>query len=212
MSALMSLSRGIDRTTAFVGRAVSWLVLVAVLVSAGNAVLRKTFDVSSNAWLELQWYLFGAVFMLAAAWTLQKNEHVRVDIVSGLLSRKARNWIDFIGHLLMLLPLTLLMLWLLVPYVLRSYEGQEYSPNAGGLIVWPAKALLLAGFLLLLLQAISELIKRGSVLFFGMEDTTPLHANHPTSEEMAEAAPTPEEMERISAGDLPGDTDLRAGR
>lgn len=184
MRSLLALSRAIDRFNASIGKSVSWLVLAAVLVSAVNAVVRKAFDVSSNAWLELQWYLFGAVFMLAAAWTLQKNEHVRVDILSGFFSRRVRNWIDLLGHLVVLLPFTILMLKLLIPYVLHSYESQEYSPNAGGLILWPAKALLLAGFLLLFLQAVSEIIKRASVVFFDMEDTTPLHRNHPSMEDV----------------------------
>ncbi|MGN6550857.1 MAG: TRAP transporter small permease subunit [Pararhizobium sp.] len=184
MQALMGLSRSIDRLTAFVGKSVAWLVLVAVLVSAVNAVVRKAFDISSNAWLELQWYLFGAVFMLAAAWTLQKNEHVRVDILSNLMSRRARNWIDFLGHLLVLLPFSGLMLWLLVPYVLRSFDSGEYSPNAGGLIVWPAKGLLLAGFALLFLQGISELIKKAAVLFAGADDPTPHHSSPPAVEAM----------------------------
>lgn len=184
MQALLGLSRSIDRLTAFVGKSVAWLVLVAVLVSAVNAVVRKAFDISSNAWLELQWYLFGAVFMLAAAWTLQKNEHVRVDILSNLMSRRARNWIDFLGHLLVLLPFSGLMLWLLVPYVLRSFDSGEYSPNAGGLIVWPAKALLLAGFALLFLQGISELIKKAAVLFAGVDDLTPHHSAPPAVEAM----------------------------
>lgn len=184
MNLLLGLSRSIDRLTAFIGKAVSWLVLAAVLVSAANAVIRKAFDMSSNAWLELQWYLFGAVFMLAAAWTLQKNEHVRIDIVSNQLSQKARNWIDFLGHLLVLLPFSGLMIWLLVPYVMRSYETGEMSGNAGGLIIWPAKALLLVGFAFLFLQGISELIKKAGVIFFGIEDRTPQHSSHPTAEEM----------------------------
>ncbi|MBP0616512.1 TRAP transporter small permease subunit [Jiella mangrovi] len=190
MSALMSFARGIDKVTTFVGRSVAWLVLVVVIVSAGNAVIRKVFDISSNAWLELQWYLFGAIFMLAAAWTLQRNEHIRVDIVSNALSKRTRDWIDFIGHIVILLPFAGLMVWLLFPYALRSYEIQEYSPNAGGLIVWPAKALLLAGFVLLLFQGISELIKRGAVLFAGYPDETPTGASHAAeASELAALAP-----------------------
>ncbi|TFF21984.1 TRAP transporter small permease subunit [Jiella endophytica] len=190
MSALMSFARGIDRVTAFVGRGVAWLVLVVVLVSAGNAVIRKVFDISSNAWLELQWYLFGAIFMLAAAWTLQRNEHIRVDIVSNMLSKRTRDWIDLIGHLVILLPFTVVMVWLLAPYVLHSFEIGEYSPNAGGLIIWPAKALLLAGFLLLLFQGISELIKRAAVLFAGYPDETPAGVAHAAeASELAALAP-----------------------
>ncbi|WP_102958680.1 TRAP transporter small permease subunit [Mangrovicella endophytica] len=202
MSALLSLSRVIDSVTTFVGRAVSWLVLVAVLVSAGNAVIRKIFDMSSNAWLELQWYLFGAVFMLAAAWTLLKNEHIRVDIISSMLSKRTRDWIDFIGHLVVLIPFTLLMIWLLIPYVSLSYRSGEHSPNAGGLLVWPAKALLLAGFALLLAQALSELIKRAGVLFAGMDDPTPQHQSHPTAEEMETTAPAGPADASASRGEI----------
>ena len=189
MSALLSFSRGVDRVTTFIGRGVAWLVLLVVLVSAGNAVIRKIFDISSNAWLELQWYLFGAIFMLAAAWTLLRNEHIRVDIVSNALSKRTRDWIDFIGHIVALLPFTGLMIYLLFPYVIQSFERQEYSPNAGGLILWPAKALLLAGFVLLFLQGLSELIKRGAVLFAGMEDTTPMASSHAEAPELAAIAP-----------------------
>src|SRR5919107_3725821 len=137
VSALLVLSALIDRTNVFIGKVVSWLVLVAVLVSAGNAVIRKAFDMSSNAWLELQWYLFGAVFMIAAAYTLQRNEHIRIDIVSGNLSKRTRDWIDLAGHLFFLMPFILLMLWLLVPYVMRSVRSQEMSGSASGLIIWP---------------------------------------------------------------------------
>lgn len=192
MSALMSFARAIDGLTAFVGRAVAWLVLVVVLVSAGNAVIRKVFDLSSNAWLELQWYLFGAIFMLAAAWTLQRNEHIRVDIVSNALSKRTRDWIDFIGHIVILLPFAALMVWLLWPYVLQSFTSGERSGNAGGLIIWPAKALLLAGFLLLLLQGVSELIKRGAVLFAGYPDETPQGVSH-AAEAMELSALAPDE-------------------
>ena len=183
MAFLLRVSSLVDLVTRFVGRAVAWLILVAVLVSAGNATVRKAFDMSSNAWLELQWYLFGAVFLLASAYTLQKNEHIRIDIVSGNLSKRTRDWIDLAGHTLMLLPLVLLMLWLLVPYVRLSVRNQEMSANAGGLIIWPAKALILAGFALLFLQAISEIIKRVAVLTGRIEDPTPQHAAHPAVED-----------------------------
>ncbi len=193
MRALIAFSRAIDGTTTLVGRASAWLILLMVLISAGNAVVRKAFNISSNGWLEIQWYLFGAVFMLAAAWTLLRNEHIRVDIVSGMLAKRTRDWIDFLGHVLFLLPFTTLMIWLLIPYVGLSYRSGEYSPNAGGLIVWPAKALLLAGFVLLFAQGLSELIKRAAVLFFAYPDDTPLHQNHPAADDMpAPSAPEPE--------------------
>lgn len=160
MRGLLALSRGIDAVTVFVGRWVCWLVLVAVLISAGNAVARKTLSISSNAWLELQWYLFAAVFMLAAAYTLRRNEHVRVDIVSNLLTVRARSWIDVVGHLFFLLPMAGLMVYQLLPWTIEGIRSGEVSPNAGGLVLWPARFLVLAGFVLLLIQAVSELIKR----------------------------------------------------
>lgn len=164
MGALLFVSRGIDAVTALVGRWVYWLILAAVLVSAGNAVSRKLFNISSNAWLELQWYLFTAVFMLAAAYTLQRNEHIRIDIISNLLSKRARNWIDVIGHCLFLLPMTIVMIYQLVPWVLGGIQSGEMSANAGGLVIWPARLVVLAGFVLLFFQGISELIKRIAVM------------------------------------------------
>jgi TRAP-type mannitol/chloroaromatic compound transport system permease small subunit len=183
LSALLRVSSAIDWVCRVVGRSVSWLVLAAVLVSAGNAIIRKAFDMGSNAWLELQWYLFGAVFLLAAAFTLQRNEHIRIDIVSGRFSKRTRDWMDLLGHLLFLMPFVLLMLWLLIPYVRNSVRIQEVSSNAGGLIVWPAKAMILAGFVLLFLQGISEVIKRVAVLTRVIEEPTPQHHAHPAVED-----------------------------
>jgi TRAP-type mannitol/chloroaromatic compound transport system permease small subunit len=170
MNALLALSRVIDAVTAFVGHHVRWLILAAIAVSAGNAILRKAFDISSNAWLELQWLLFGAAFMLAAAYTLQRNAHVRIDIVSSRLSRRARNVIDLLGHLLFLAPVSLILLWLAVPYFLESHVSGEVSSNAGGLPVWPAKLMIAAGAALLALQMLSEVIKRGAVLMGRLPD------------------------------------------
>ncbi|WP_138469202.1 TRAP transporter small permease subunit [Poseidonocella sp. HB161398] len=164
MELLIRLSRGIDRVTAWIGRGISWLILAAVVVSAANAVIRKAFDLSSNAWLELQWYLFGAVFMLAAAWALQKNEHVRIDVVSAHLSQRTRLWIDLFCHILFLTPFAVLMTWLSWPFFLRSWTTGEYSMNAGGLILWPAKFLVLAGFAVLVCQAVSEIVKTVAML------------------------------------------------
>jgi TRAP-type mannitol/chloroaromatic compound transport system permease small subunit len=164
MGSLLALSRLIDRINEFVGRNVSWLVLAAVLISAGNATIRKMFDMSSNAWLEVQWYLFGAVFMLAAGYTLRKNEHVRIDVVAGNLSKRTRDWIDLFGHFLFLLPFCIMMTYLAWPFFWRSFSSGEMSSNAGGLIIWPAKLSILIGFVLLTAQAISEIIKRIAVL------------------------------------------------
>ncbi len=164
MSALLSVSRLIDRTNGFIGRAFAWLLLVAVVVSAGNAVIRKAVNLSSNSWLELQWYLFGAVFMLCAAWTLRENEHVRVDVLSASLSPRTRVRIDLIGHLLFLLPFAGMMVYLSWPFFVSSYVSGEQSSNAGGLVRWPAKLWVLIGFVLLFAQGISEIIKRSAML------------------------------------------------
>jgi TRAP-type mannitol/chloroaromatic compound transport system permease small subunit len=164
MRGLLALSRGIDTINQFIGYHIRWLILVAVVVSAANAVIRKAFDTSSNAWLELQWYLFGMVFLLAAAYVLQKNAHVRIDALSQHFSERVRNWIDLLGHIFFLLPLCLLMVWLGVPYFWEALRNGEMSQNAGGLIVWPSKLFVLAGFALLLAQAVSEIIKRWAVI------------------------------------------------
>jgi TRAP-type mannitol/chloroaromatic compound transport system permease small subunit len=174
---LLALSRAIDLITGMIGYHIRWLILVAVLVSAINAVIRKAFDISSNAWLELQWYCFGAVFMLAAAYALQNNAHVRIDVVSSRLSKRTRDWIDLICHIFFLLPLTLVMIWLGWPFFWEAYRDGEISANAGGLIVWPAKLFVLAGFVLLFLQAISEIVKRVAVLT-GDLDETPKGVGH----------------------------------
>lgn len=182
MEGLLALSRGIDRLNEFIGKWVSWLILVSILVSAGNAIIRKLFDVSSNAWLELQWYLFGAAFMLAAAYTLKQNEHIRIDIVYGMWSRRVQHWIDLIGHLFFLMPFVLLMVYMFVPYTLHSFRSGEVSTNAGGLIIWPAKAILLVGFFLLALQGVSEIIKKIAIMRGEMDDPNPFVSVHEQAE------------------------------
>ena len=156
----MSLSRLIDSFNGKIAEAVSWALLVAVIICAGNALMRYIFNYSSNAWLEIQWYLYAAMFMLASAYTLRRDEHVRIDVIVGRLSKRTQVWIDLLGFLIFLLPICLLILWYGVPYALISIESGEMSSNAGGLIVWPAKILLPLGFALIILQAISEIIKR----------------------------------------------------
>ena len=164
MEGLLKLSRGIDAVNRKIGKVLSWLILIVVIVSATNATVRKLFDTSSNAWLELQWVLFGAIFLLCSPWTLLSNEHIRIDIVNGMLPKRWRDRIDVIGHLFFLLPLTIVMIVTSVPFFLRSFRLNEQSMNAGGLPQWPAKSLILIGFVLLFLQGISELIKRIAVM------------------------------------------------
>ena len=187
MAGLLALSRTIDRINEFIGRWVSWLILLAILVSAGNAVIRKAFDTSSNAWLELQWYLFGAAFMLAAAYTLRQNDHIRIDIVYGMFSRRVQHRIDLFGHLFFLMPFVVLMVIYFVPYVSLSFRSGEMSTNAGGLIVWPAKAILLAGFFLLALQGVSEIIKKIAIMRGDMDDPNPFISVHEQAELEAKA-------------------------
>jgi TRAP-type mannitol/chloroaromatic compound transport system permease small subunit len=160
MQGFLGLSRAIDMFNEKVGRALAWLILVAVIVSTVNAVIRKVFNVSSNAWLEAQWYLFGAVFLGCAAYTFLKNEHIRIDIVSSKMSQRYRNTIEIIGHVFFLIPLCLLMIYYGFPFFWASFRIGEMSTNAGGLIQWPAKLMIPVGFTMLLAQAISELIKR----------------------------------------------------
>jgi TRAP-type mannitol/chloroaromatic compound transport system permease small subunit len=161
---LLGVSRIIDAVNFRIGKWISWLILAAVVVSTVNAVIRKLFDISSNSWLELQWVLFGAVFLCVASWTLLANEHIRIDIVNNSFSQRTRNIIDVIGHAFFLLPLTIIMIITAVPFVSKSVLLNEQSMNAGGLPQWPAKALVLIGFALLFFQAISELIKRIAVM------------------------------------------------
>jgi TRAP-type mannitol/chloroaromatic compound transport system permease small subunit len=187
MAGLLALSRAIDRMNEFIGKWVSWLILAAVLVSATNAVIRKAFNMSSNAWLELQWYLFGAAFLLAAAYTLKQNEHIRIDVVYGLFSRRVQHWIDLFGHAFFLMPFVLLMIYYFIPYVSLSYRSGEVSTNAGGLIIWPAKSLLLIGFFLLALQGISEIIKKVAIMRGDMDDPNPFVSAHEQAELEAKA-------------------------
>jgi TRAP-type mannitol/chloroaromatic compound transport system permease small subunit len=164
LNALLKLSRAIDTVNRSVGRSMSWLILVTVLVSATNAIVRKTLGVSSNSWLELQWILFSTVFLVGSAWTLLDNEHIRIDIVNNLLPARVRSTIDVIGHMFFLLPFAIVMLITSLPFFLTSFRINEQSQNAGGLPQWPAKSLIFIGFACLLVQAVSELIKRVAVM------------------------------------------------
>lgn len=164
MQSLLKLSRGIDAFTRWTGKRLAWLILLAVIVSAVNAIVRKVFDTSSNSWLELQWVLFSVVFLLCSPWTLLDNEHIRIDIVNQMLPKRVRDSIDVIGHVFFLMPLAVIMIITGGPFFMRSVEINEQSGNAGGLPQWPAKSLIIIGFTLLLVQGISELIKRIAVM------------------------------------------------
>jgi len=164
MNFLLGVSRAIDAVQERFGKTLSWLILAAVLVSSVNAMVRFAISRSSNAWLELQWYLFSAVFLLGAGYTLMRNEHIKIDIVNSRLSHTVRNYIELFGHVFFLLPFCLVMIWTSLPYFGRSFAGGEMSVNAGGLIVWPAKLIIPVGFTILLLQGVSEFIKRIAVM------------------------------------------------
>ena len=189
MRTLLSLSRVIDAINVQIGRWCAWAILVAVAVSAINAVVRKMFDMSSNAWLELQWVLFSLVFLLCASWTLRDNEHIRIDIVNNMLPRGLRNAIDIVGHTFFLLPLTIIMIVTGIPFFTGSFVINEQSTNAGGLPQWPAKALIAIGFALLCAKAISELIKRIAILRGLIPDphATQVHALEAEVEHVIEA-------------------------
>jgi TRAP-type mannitol/chloroaromatic compound transport system permease small subunit len=179
MQALLALSRGIDAATTRLGQWVAWLVVAAALISAGNAIIRKLFDVSSNAWLELQWWLYGAVFLLAAPWTLRLNEHIRIDILSQRFSPTRRNAIEIIGHVFFLLPTAALIVWTSVPFFLSSYAQNEQSSNFGGLPQWPAKFLIPLAFTVLFVQGLSELIKRIAILRGELVESESGGVHHP---------------------------------
>jgi len=186
MNFLLSLSKRIDSISEWVGRWVAWLVLFSVLISAGNAVMRKAFNLSSNGFLEIQWYMFAAVFMLASGYTLMRQEHVKIDVVSGRFSKRTQIWIDIVGISLFLLPFTAMIIKLSLPLVANAYATQEVSSNAGGLIRWPVFALLPAGMLLLAMQAVSELIKRVAFLQGLIPDPSKKQGAKTPEQELAE--------------------------
>ena len=186
MNILLRISRLIDAINARIGQGVYWLVLASVVVSSGNAVVRYTFDTSSNAWLEIQWYLYTGFFLVGAGYTLLRNEHVRIDIIYSRLSPRMRAWIDVFGGVFFLMPMALIILWLSWPVFLDSYNINEYSSNPGGLLRWPVKLMIPAGFLLLALQGISEIIKRVAFLMNLIPDPTPRHAHGDTAPAIAD--------------------------
>ena len=164
LKSLLPIARRIDAIDTWIGKRLAWLILAAVVVSALNATVRKIFDTSSNSWLELQWVLFSIVFLLCSPWTLLANEHIRIDIVNNILPKRVRDSIDVIGHAFFLMPLAIVMIVTSIPFFYRSIAINEQSGNAGGLPQWPSKSLVLIGFTLLLIQGISELIKRIAVM------------------------------------------------
>jgi TRAP-type mannitol/chloroaromatic compound transport system permease small subunit len=186
MNALLALSRAIDNLSERVGRTVCWLILAAVLISAANAVVRKAFNVSSNSFLEIQWYLFSVVFLFCAGYTLLRNQHVRIDVIAGRLSPQAQAWIDIFGTIFFLLPMALTIMWLSWPVFVQAYERHEVSTNAGGLLIWPARLLVPIGFFLLVIQGISELIKRIAFLKGLIPDPAQKQHEKSAEEELAE--------------------------
>ena len=187
MQALLKFSKAVDWLNAQIGRYAIWLILASTLISGINAVVRKLFNVSSNAYLEVQWYLFAASFMLAAGYTLLHNEHVRIDVVSSHLSKRGQIWVDIIGFAFFLTPICLAVLWYGVPFFIQGYQSGEMSSNAGGLIRWPVYAMMPLGFALLLLQGLSELVKRAAFLQGLIEDPTLKRVEKTAEEELAEA-------------------------
>jgi TRAP-type mannitol/chloroaromatic compound transport system permease small subunit len=177
MKLLLGLSRAVDALNERVGRLMYWLVLIMVLVSAANATSRYALSMASNAWLELQWYLFSAVFLLCAGYTLLHNEHIRIDVVASLFSRRTQLWVDVFGMVFFLLPLSVYMVWSSWPVFMNAWNSGEVSASAGGLIRWPARLLVPAGFFLLTLQGISEFIKRIAILQGLIPDTIEKHVD-----------------------------------
>ena len=187
MQALLKFSKAVDWLNTQVGKYAIWLILASTVISGVNAIVRKIFNMSSNAYLEVQWYLFAASFLLAAGYTLLNNEHVRIDVVSSHLSRRGQIWVDVIGFTFFLTPICLAVLWYGIPFFLQGYASGEMSSNAGGLIRWPVYAMIPIGFTLLLLQCWSELIKRIAFLMGLIEDPTARRLEKSAEEELAEA-------------------------
>jgi TRAP-type mannitol/chloroaromatic compound transport system permease small subunit len=186
LKALLRLSRAIDVMNTRIGQVVAWGILAAILVSSVNATVRKVLNTSSNSWLEIQWVLFGAVFLLCAGWTLLSNEHIRIDIVNAALPKRARDWIDVFGHIFFLLPTAAVMAVLGWPFFVRSLLQNEQSTNAGGLPVYPSKLLIPLAFTLLFVQGISELIKRIAIIRGDLQDTVSGGGHHAAAEAEAE--------------------------
>jgi TRAP-type mannitol/chloroaromatic compound transport system permease small subunit len=194
MNGLLAVSRLIDRTSGAIGRSVAWLIVAAAIISAVNAIVRKTFDWSANSLLEIQWWLFAVVFLLAAPWTLAVNEHIRIDVVNSRLSTRTRNIIELVGHVFFLLPTAAMIVYTSWIFFATSFAQNEQSPNAGGLPLWPIKVLIPVAFALLFIQGLSELIKRIAIMRGELAETRAHDAYH----DIAVAA-------GADVGDKPGD-------
>ncbi|TAJ88975.1 MAG: TRAP transporter small permease subunit [Reyranella sp.] len=180
MRSLLAFSALIDALNEKIGHICNWLVLLACVVSAGNAMVRYAYDTSSNAWLEIQWYMFAVIVMLGASYTMKRNEHVRVDLFYMTLSRRGQLWVDILGTLIFLLPTCTILAWLSWPFFMQSFNVYEHSSNAGGLLRWPIKLVLPVGFALVALQGLSELIKRVAFLNGYAVDSLEAHYERPT--------------------------------
>lgn len=198
MTPLLKLSGLIDRLNELLGKVIMWLVLAAVLISAGNAIVRKAFNVGSNAFLEIQWYIFAAVFMLGVGYVMLKNAHVRIDFISTKLSKRTNAWIDAIGIVIFTIPLSIIMIDLGWPLFARALQSGEMSQNAGGLIRWPVLMLVPLGFAILLVQAVSELIKR--IAFLKGLRAEPFSDEHARSDEEILAEELAAEAAKKNAG------------
>ena len=203
MQVLLSISKLIDRCSTMLGSLMKWLILASVVISCVNAIARKIFDVGSNAVLEIQWYLFATSFLLAAGYTLLNNEHVRIDVISGRFSKRGQMWIDIMGFTLFLIPVCVAIIGLSMPVFLMAYQSGEVSANAGGLILWPIYMMLPLGFALLLLQAVSELIKRVAFLKGLIADPTLKVGEKSSEEELAEAIRQRAEAAAAEAAAMP---------
>jgi len=199
MTPLLTLSRVIDGISTFMGKSTMWLILATTLISAGNAIVRKAFDMSSNGLLEIQWYLFAAVFMLGAGYGFLKNSHVRIDFISNRLTDRTRNWVDLLGIVLVLFPFCVLMIVLSWPVFVSAYNNGEMSQNAGGLIRWPVYLLVPVGFALLMMQGVSELIKRIAFLRGLIEDPIGAEAGKSDDQKRMDA------LEKVAAARLAGE-------
>ena len=187
MHALLKISKAVDWLNSQIGKHLIWLILASTVISAVNAAVRKAFNVSSNAYLEVQWYLFAASFLLASAFTLLNGEHVKIDVIYSRWSKRVQTWIDVLGFTFFLLPFCAAVLWFSIPFFLQGYRSNEVSPSAGGLILWPVYAMMPLGFFLLMLQGISELIKRIAFLQGLIPDPTLKKIEKTAEEELAEA-------------------------